>query len=117
MVRTALALGSAAFLCASPAPAQRADSAPARAYKTAASARPAGSITFCLFELPGNSSDTRRLINLVGVQYMELSGDQLRIFYGGGNLGAGYEARIGLKSREEGQDVIARMQKAAQECK
>jgi len=117
MRRTALALGIAAFVCAISARAQAADIAPARADKTGASGRAAGSITFCLFELPGSSSETRRLINLVGVQYVELSSDQLRIFYGGGNMGSGYEARIALKSREEGQDLITRMQKAAQECK
>ncbi len=117
MRRTALALGIAAFVCTISARAQAADVAPTRADKTGASGRAAGSITFCLFELPGSSSETRRLINLVGVQYVELSSDQLRIFYGGGNMGGGYEARIALKRREDGQDLIARMQKAAQECK
>ena len=62
MRRTALALGIAAFVCAISARAQAADIAPARADKTGASGRAAGSITFCLFELPGSSSETRRLI-------------------------------------------------------
>ncbi len=117
MRRTALALGIAAFVCAISAHTLGADVAPTRGDKTAAAGRAAGSITFCLFELPGSANGTKRLINLIGVQYLELGSDQLRIFYGGGNLGAGYEARIALKGRDEGQDLIARMQKAAQECK
>ena len=115
--RTALALGIAAFVCAISAHALAADIAPTRAEKTGASGRAPASAVFCLFELPGGANGTKRLINLIGVQYLELSSDQLRIFYGGGNLGAGYEARIALKGREEGQDLIARMQKAAQECR
>jgi len=98
-------------------PARPAAANPAQADKSAASGRAPASATFCLFELPGSSDGTRKLINLISVQFMELSSDQLRIYYGGGNLGSGYEVRVLLKSSAEGPELIARMQKAAQECK
>ena len=75
-----------------------------------------GSAGFCLFEVPDSSSRVKRLINLNIVQYLDLAGDELRIAYGGGNLGSGYEIRIPIKGREQGQQVIARMQQTAQEC-
>jgi hypothetical protein len=77
---------------------------------------PGGSTAFCLFEVP-NGSGTRRLINLGIVQYVELGTDDVRVYYGGGNLGSGHEARIPIKSREQGQEVVARMQKAARSCR
>ena len=76
----------------------------------------AGSASFCLFEVPDSGARAMRLINLGIVQYVELTAEDLRIAYGGGNLGAGYEVRIPVKNREQGQQVIARMQQTAQEC-
>jgi hypothetical protein len=76
----------------------------------------AGNSAFCLFEVPG-SGGVRRFVNLGIVQYVELGAEDVRIYYGGGNLGSGHEARIPLKSRDDGPALIARMQKAAQECK
>jgi hypothetical protein len=77
--------------------------------------KPASS-AFCLFEVPAGGG-IRKLINLGIVQYVELGSDDVRIFFGGGNLGGGHEARIPLKSREDGPALIARMQKTAQDCK
>jgi len=77
----------------------------------------AASSAFCLFELPSAPGGARRLINLGIVQYVELAGDELRIAYGGGNLGSGYEARLALKNEEQGLELLARMQKTARECK
>jgi hypothetical protein len=76
----------------------------------------AASSAFCLFEVPG-SGGARKFVNLGIVQYVELAADEVRLYYGGGNLGSGHEARLPLKSRDEGPALIARMQKAAQECK
>jgi hypothetical protein len=74
------------------------------------------SAAFCLFEVPG-SGGTRKFVNLGIVQYLELTANEVRIYYGGGNLGSGHEARIPLKGQEDGPALIARMQQAAQECK
>lgn len=73
------------------------------------------SASFCLFELPGDGT-VRRLINLGIVQYVELSRDELRIAYGGGNLGSGHEARLPLKTAEEGVALVRRMQQTARGC-
>lgn len=75
------------------------------------------SSAFCLFEVPPVSGGARRLINLGIVQYVELADDELRIAYGGGNLGSGYETKIALKSKEQGLDLLARMRTTARECK
>lgn len=75
------------------------------------------SSAFCLFEVPPVSGGARRLINLGIVQYVELVDDELRIAYGGGNLGSGYETKIALKSKEQGLELLARMRKTARECK
>lgn len=75
------------------------------------------SSAFCLFEIPPVSGGARRLINLGIVQYVDLADDELRIAYGGGNLGSGYEAKIALKSKEQGLELLARMRKTARECK
>lgn len=88
---------------------------PAEAPKT--NGEPGGSTAFCLFDVSNGSGTTRRLINLGIVQYVELGTDDVRIYYGGGNLGSGHEARIPIRSREQGQEVLARMQKAARSCR
>jgi hypothetical protein len=107
------ALTFAALLVSACAHGQAPAPAPAANGETV-SGKPA-SAAFCLFEVPGGS--TRKFINLGIVQYVELGADDVRIYYGGGNLGSGHEARFPLKSREDGPALIARMQKAAQDCK
>ena len=75
------------------------------------------SSAFCLFELPAEATaTTHRFINLGFVQYIELGREELRVAYGGGSLGGGHEARIPLKTKEEGVELIKRMQRLAREC-
>ena len=76
-----------------------------------------GSGGFCLFELPDDGSGKRRLINLTIVQFVELSKEEFKITYGGGALGSGYEAKVTLKSPEEGKAMLDRMRKTAAECR
>lgn len=78
-------------------------------------ARPPAANTFCLFELP-REGDTQRLVNLAIVQYVDITKEELRIYFGGGNLGSGHEARIAVKGRAEALDWVARMQAAAHDC-
>lgn len=78
-------------------------------------AQDAGSTAFCLFPLPAENS-MQRSINLGIVQYVELRPDEVRISYGGGNLGSGHEARIPIKNREEGDAVLARLRRSAAQC-
>ncbi len=73
------------------------------------------STAFCLFEVPAEG-DVQRLVNLGIVQYMELSKEDLRVFFGGGNLGSGHETSIRVKSRAEGLEWVARMQATAHDC-
>jgi hypothetical protein len=94
-----------------PTEATIADDAPLTSGEAAASS------AFCLFEVPSVSGGARRLINLGIVQYVELADGELRIAYGGGNLGSGYETKIALKSKEQGLDLLARMRKTARACK
>lgn len=74
-----------------------------------------GSTAFCLFELP-REGDAQRLINLGIVQYLDVTDDSLRIYFGGGNLGSGHESRITVKNRAEAREWIARMHARAREC-
>lgn len=76
---------------------------------------PAGSTAFCLFALPADNG-TQRFINLGIVQYVDLRADELRIYFGGGNLGSGHEARIPVKSRDEADAVLARLRTTAARC-
>lgn len=78
-------------------------------------AQDAGSSGFCLFSLPAESG-SQRAINLGIVQYVEVRADEVRIYYGGGNLGSGYEARIPVKSRDEADAVLARLRRTAANC-
>lgn len=96
----------AALLSALALPAGAADPQPAA---------PAGSTAFCLFALPPDNA-TQRLINLGIVQYVDLRADEVRIYFGGGNLGSGHEARIPVKSRDEADAVLARLRTAAARC-
>lgn len=75
----------------------------------------AASAGFCLFPLPSDSG-VQRWINLGIVQYVDARADDVRIYYGGGNLGSGHEARIPVKSREEADAVLARLRRSAALC-
>lgn len=76
-----------------------------------------GSGGFCLFELPDDGSGKHRYINLTIVQFVELGKDELKITYGGGALGSGYEAKVALKTPEEGKALLERMRKTAADCR
>lgn len=76
-----------------------------------------GSTSFCLYELPGGDNGKRRWINLGIVQYVEASPNEVRIAYGGGRFGSGYEARIPVAGAEEALGHIERMRKAAAACR
>ena len=76
----------------------------------------AGSSAFCLFELPDDGGK-RRWINLGIVQYLELGRNDLRIYYGGGNFGGGYEAKIPVASALDAQGLIDRIKQAAAACR
>lgn len=95
----------AALLAALALPAGAADPQPAAA----------GSTAFCLFALPPDNA-THRLINLGIVQYVDLRVDEVRIYFGGGNLGSGHEARIPVRSRDEADAVLARLRATATRC-
>ena len=76
---------------------------------------PPGSPAFCLFELPPDG-DKRVWINLGIVQYVELHAGELRLSYGGGNLGSGHELRLPLASRDDGLGFMRRMRDTAAAC-
>ncbi|KAB2963194.1 hypothetical protein [Zoogloea sp.] len=75
----------------------------------------AGSTAFCLFPLPADGG-TQRLINLGIVQYVDVRADEVRIYFGGGNLGSGHEARLPARSRDEAEAILARLRSAATRC-
>lgn len=77
---------------------------------------PAGSPAFCLFELPA-TGEKRVWINLGIVQYVEASTGEVKIVYGGGNLGSGHEARVPVKTYEESEELLRRLVQTAQNCK
>ncbi len=81
-----------------------------------ASAHSPGSASFCLFEVPSEESGKRRLINLPIVQYVETSRSEVRIYYGGGNFGAGHETRIAVNSAEQANTWLERLQQTAAAC-
>lgn len=74
-----------------------------------------GSTAFCLFPLPPDNA-TQRHINLGIVQYVDLRADEVRIAFGGGNLGSGHEARIPVRGRDEADAVLARLRETATRC-
>lgn len=74
-----------------------------------------GSSAFCLFPLPSDSG-VQRWINLGIVQYVDVRPDEVRIYFGGGNLGSGHEARIPAKSRDEAEQLLARLRHVAAAC-
>lgn len=80
-----------------------------------AAALPPGSGGFCLFEVPGKDG-AMRLVNIVIIQHVDILRDRVKLTYGGGNFGSGYEAEIPMRNREEGMDWVRRMLQAAREC-
>lgn len=76
-----------------------------------------GSTAFCLFEVPPDDTGRRRWVNLGIVQYVELGRGDLRIYFGGGNFGGGYETRIPVASGAEGIALLDRIKQAAATCK
>lgn len=75
----------------------------------------AASTAFCLFPLPSDSG-VQRWINLGIVQYLDVRADEVRIYFGGGNLGSGHEARIPVKGREESDALLASLRRTAAAC-
>lgn len=78
---------------------------------------PRGSTAFCLFELPADTGDRRRWVNLGIVQYVEADAQEVRIAYGGGNLGSGHEARITVSGSDAAAALVERMREAAADCR
>ena len=76
-----------------------------------------GSTAFCLYELPADGEGKRRWINLGIVQYIELNRNELRIYYGGGNFGGGYEARIPVPADIPVQDVLDKIRQTGASCR
>jgi len=75
---------------------------------------PAGSSAFCLFEAV--AGERRQWVNLAHVQYVEQRADEIRLYYGGGNLGSGHELRIPAKTADEAAAVIQKMKREAARC-
>jgi hypothetical protein len=73
------------------------------------------SAAFCLFVFPADG-EKRAWLNLGIVQYIELRPFELRIYYGGGNLGSGHEVRVPIAGADEGLAIMQRMQAAAAAC-
>lgn len=84
-----------------------------------ACAQPAvpGSTAFCLYEVPADESGKRRWINLGIVQYVEATRTEVKISYGGGAFGSGYDVRIPVPSMEEALTMIEKVRKAAASCR
>ncbi len=76
-----------------------------------------GSPAFCLFELPADDNGKRKWINLGIVQYIDLGRNDLRIYYGGGNFGGGYEEKIPVASAADGLLQLDRMRQMAAACR
>jgi len=76
-----------------------------------------GSTAFCLFELPMDEGSRRRWINLGIVQYVDVGNGDVKLAFGGGNLGSGHEVRIPVATRDEALAFIDRMRQAAGECR
>lgn len=76
-----------------------------------------GSTSFCLYEVPAEEGGKRRWINLGIVQYVEAARNEVKIGYGGGRFGSGYEARIPVANAEEAFQQVEHMRKAAAACR
>lgn len=77
----------------------------------------AGSPSFCLYEVPTDDGGRRRWVNLGIVQYVEATPGDVRLVFGGGNLGSGHEVKIPMASKEQGLAFVDTLRKAAGECR
>lgn len=77
---------------------------------------PLQAATFCLYPLPAMEGKPSRMVNLTVVQFVELTDRELKISFGGGNLGSGHEVLIPLKSRAEGQRFLEEMAAQSRQC-
>ena len=84
---------------------------------TAAPNTSAGSSAFCLYELPADIDGKRRWVNLGIVQYVEFNRNELRIYYGGGNLGSGHEARIPVTNSAQVDEALNKIRQVAANCR
>ncbi|WP_297573528.1 hypothetical protein [uncultured Deefgea sp.] len=71
--------------------------------------------TFCPWKIPSDSK-TERLINLTVVQFIDVNDEEVKIAFGGGNLGSGHDIRLATKNRDDGNQLIKSMQNAAKQC-
>lgn len=78
---------------------------------------PTGTTAFCPFEVPDDGSGRRRWINLAIVQYVDAAPNELRVVYGGGNLGSGHELRIDVARLEDALALLERIKEAADKCR
>jgi hypothetical protein len=76
-----------------------------------------GSTAFCLYEIPVDDAGKRRWINLGIVQYVEATRTEVKISYGGGAFGSGYDSRIAVASLEEALVILEKMRKVAAACR
>ena len=70
---------------------------------------------FCAWKIPLETKP-ERWINLTVVQYIDLGDEEVKISFGGGNLGSGYDAKIPVKSRDEAAKILKSMQDSAKLC-
>ncbi len=76
-----------------------------------------GSTAFCLYEVPVDETGKRRWINLGIVQYVEATRTEVKIAYGGGAFGSGYDAKIPVTGMEEALTVVEKIRKVAAACR
>ncbi|HTJ95981.1 MAG TPA: hypothetical protein VL381_00805 [Rhodocyclaceae bacterium] len=76
-----------------------------------------GGGAFCPFEVPEQEAGKHRFINLAIVQYVDVSKDELKIVYGGGALGSGYEIKVPLSKPDDAKDFLDHMRKTAAQCR
>ena len=91
-----------------------AGASPIRAQVPATSA---GSVAFCLYELPADDGGRRRWVNLGIVQFVETSPSEVIIHFGGGHFGAGHEVRIVVANAADGLALLDRMRRTAASCR
>ena len=108
---------SVLLTCAALGFAATAAAAEERASTTIGVGSTTGSTAFCLYELPPDEFGRRRWINLGIVQYIEAKDLELKIYYGGGSFGSGYEAKLSLAKPEDAIAAIEKIRKAAAACR
>ncbi|QZA78032.1 hypothetical protein K4H28_00890 [Deefgea tanakiae] len=78
-------------------------------------AAPSFAATFCPWKVPSEAK-AERFINLTVVQFVDVGDDDVKIAFGGGNLGSGYDVRIPSKTREDANKILKSMQETAKQC-